>query len=92
MKRYRVGDRHPAHQDLLAGASRRKLAGSVQLSDPDGYEGGDLVVSYGQARAAMPKSRGTLVAFPGWTVHEVEPVTRGERWALIVNGWGPPLR
>jgi predicted 2-oxoglutarate/Fe(II)-dependent dioxygenase YbiX len=40
----------------------------------------------------MPRTRGTLVVFPGWTVHEVEPVTAGERWALIVNGWGPPLR
>jgi len=26
------------------------------------------------------------------TVHEVEPVTSGERWSLIVNGYGPPLR
>ena len=43
-------------------------------------------------RLAMPRTRGTLMAFPGWTVHEVEPVASGERWALIVNGWGPPLR
>jgi hypothetical protein len=25
-------------------------------------------------------------------LHEVEPVTSGERWSLIVNGYGPPLR
>ncbi len=91
-KRYRAGDRHPPHQDLMAGSARRKLAGSVQLSRPDSYDGGNLVMSHTSHRVAMPRTRGTLVAFPGWTVHEVEPVTRGERWALIVNGWGPPLR
>ena len=34
--------------------------------------------------SAAPSS----VSFPAWTVHEVEPVTAGERWALIANGWG----
>ena len=91
-KRYLRGDRHAEHQDLHAGAARRKLAGSVQLSHPDDYEGGDLLVHFTDRRIAMPRTRGTLVALPAWTVHEVEPVTAGERWALIVNAWGPPLR
>lgn len=92
VKRYGVGDRHTRHQDLHARAARRKLAGSVQLSDPGAYEGGDLVVHFAGQRIPMPRARGALVVFPGWTVHEIEAVTAGERWALIVNGWGPPLR
>ena len=68
------------HQDLHAGAAGRKLAGSV------------LVMHFTHHRVAMPRARGTLGAFAGWTLHEVTPVTRGERWALIVNGFGPPLR
>jgi len=93
LKRYGVGDRHPAHTDWHPGASRRKLAGVVQLSDPDDYEGGALVV-HGPAgqRLEMPKTRGTFITFPGWVVHEVKPVTAGERWSLCWNGWGPPLR
>ncbi len=91
-KHYRAGDRHGPHQDLMAGSARRKLAGSVQLSRPDSYEGGNLVMTHASHRVAMPRTRGTLVALPGWTVHEVEPVTQGERWTLIVNAWGPPLR
>jgi len=91
-KRYLPGDRHPGHQDLMAGTARRKLAGSVQLSEPGDYDGGALVMHHGPHHVAMPRTRGALVAFPGWTVHEVEVVTHGERWALIVNGWGPPLR
>ncbi len=92
VKRYGVGERHPEHQDLHAGAARRKFAGVVQLSDPDEYDGGALVVRYAHNRAAMPRTRGTLVAFPGWSNHEVEPITRGERWSLCVNAWGAPLR
>jgi hypothetical protein len=91
-KRYRPGDRHARHQDLHPGAACRKFAGSVQLSHSDDYEGGDLVVHFAGHQVAMPRSRGTLVALPAWTVHEVEPVTSGERWALIVNGWGPALK
>jgi PKHD-type hydroxylase len=77
---------------LHPGAACRKFAGSVQLSDSEDYDGGDLVMHFAHHRVAMPRTRGTLVAFPGWTVHEVEPVTAGERWALVVNGWGPPLK
>ena len=92
VKRYADGDHHSEHQDLHADAARRKMAGSVQLSDPGDYVGGALVMRFAGQRISMPRTRGTMVAFPGWTVHEVEPVTGGQRWALIVNGFGPPLR
>jgi predicted 2-oxoglutarate/Fe(II)-dependent dioxygenase YbiX len=92
VKRYRPGECHTVHQDLHAGAAGRKLAGVVQLSDPDKYDGGALLMRFAHHAVPMPTTRGTLIAFPGWTVHEVEPVTRGERWSLCVNGWGPRLR
>ncbi|MGN6243717.1 MAG: 2OG-Fe(II) oxygenase [Motilibacteraceae bacterium] len=92
VKRYRVGERHVAHQDMHAGAAGRKVAGIAQLSAPEDYEGGALVVHFAGQRLELPGTRGTLIALPGWTVHEVEPVTAGERWSLIVNGRGPRLR
>jgi predicted 2-oxoglutarate/Fe(II)-dependent dioxygenase YbiX len=95
LKRYEVGDSHLAHQDLHPGAARRKFAGVVQLSDPADYAGGALEVIAplgGMSRHAMPRTRGTLIAFPGWTMHEVRPVTAGTRWSLCVNGFGPRLR
>ncbi len=49
-------------------------------------------MSFAHHRIPMPRDRGTLVAFPGWTVHEVTPVTAGERWSPCVNGWGARLR
>lgn len=93
VKSYRCGERHPEHQDLHAGGGgTRKFAGVAQLSDPDSYRGGDLLVRFADHRVVMPRARGALVAFPAWTLHEVSPVVRGERWSLICNANGPKLR
>ena len=92
VKHYRTGEGHPLHQDLHAGAARRKLARVIQLSEPDDYTGGELVMRFADQAVTMPKTLGTLVAFPGWTCHEVRPVTSGQRWSLYVNGRGPALR
>ena len=91
-KRYRQGDEHAEHQDLYGGAARRKVGAIVQLSDPGEYDGGALRVRIGDQYAQLPRERGTLAVWPSWTLHGVEPITRGERWALAVFGYGPPLR
>ena len=40
----------------------------------------------------MPRDRGSVIAMPAWTNHEVTKITKGERWPLIVNANGPKLR
>ena len=93
IKSYTVGEYHPPHQDLHAGAALRKVAGVIMLSDPADYEGGALVAhGMAGARIEMPRVRGTLIAFPSWTMHAVETITAGERWVAYLSGWGPPLR
>ncbi len=67
VKRYRLGEAHPEHQDLHAGAAGRKLAGLVQLSQDDAYSGGDLLMRFAHHAVPVPRALGTLVAFPGWT-------------------------
>lgn len=72
-----------------------KLSSSLQLSAPDEYEGGtvNLIEPRGDfPRVPTPKDKGAVVVFPGWALHEVEPVTAGERWVLLAHGWGPRLR
>lgn len=97
-KRYVEDGGHPAHADWVpdARSQSRKLSSSFQLSAPDAYEGGTLSVrrSNGPDFVALPvpRDRGTVAVFPSWTIHEVAPVTAGERWVLLVNGWGPRLR
>jgi PKHD-type hydroxylase len=51
------------------------------LSDPDSYEGGELVVedTYGGHEVKLPA--GDLIVYPASSLHHVTPVTRGVRLA-----------
>lgn len=62
---------------------RTDISCTLFLSQPDSYDGGELVVqdSYGEQRIKF--SAGDLVMYPGTSVHRVEPVTRGERLACF---------
>ena len=70
----------------------RKLSIVVQLSDPTTYEGGDLILYSGAQGQVVPKDRGLVHFFPSHCLHEVTPVTAGERYSLV--GWvhGAPLK
>jgi len=58
---------------------RTDLSATLFLTDPDEYDGGELVVedTYGQHRVKLPA--GHLVLYPSTSLHLVEPVTRGAR-------------
>ncbi len=60
---------------------RTDVSCTVFLSDPDSYDGGELEVrdTYGSQRVKLPA--GHAVLYPGTSVHQVRPVTRGERLA-----------
>ena len=60
---------------------RTDLSCTVFFSDPDGYEGGELVIHEGQFPTRVKLPAGHAVLYPGTSVHEVTPVTRGERLA-----------
>jgi hypothetical protein len=93
VKQYVTGQHHPEHTDWHpAGGAGRKLVGGVQLSAAGDYTGGDFRFRWAHYDLVLPRAVGTLTVFPGWIAHRVTPVVSGERWALIVNGWGPPLR
>lgn len=92
------GHYYHAHQDaLLVSGDRptqRKLSVTVQLSDPDDYEGGDFLMHHVSAHppADVLRRRGTVLVFPSLVMHEVSRVTRGTRYSLV--GWylGPGWR
>jgi PKHD-type hydroxylase len=67
----------------------RKLSLTVQLSDPDDYEGGALELNMRGEPEAAPRDRGTAIAFPSYALHRVAPVTRGVRRSLVVWTHGP---
>src|SRR5690349_1214112 len=60
---------------------RTDLSATLFLSSPDEYDGGELVIedTYGMQRVKL--QAGDLVLYPGTSLHQVTPVTRGERLA-----------
>tara|TARA_R100000908_G_C3706847_1_gene115056 strand:+ start:125 stop:730 length:606 start_codon:yes stop_codon:yes gene_type:complete len=71
------------HVDRANNFVIRKLSLSVQLSDPKDYEGGDLRLYESNKAKVMQKEQGTLILFPSFILHEVMPVTKGERNSLV---------
>lgn len=67
--------RHPAQW------VRSDISCTLFLSDPADYDGGELVIREPQGEQRVKLPAGDLVLYPGSTLHEVTPVTRGERVA-----------
>lgn len=72
----------------------RKLSLSVQLSDSEDYEGGDLVFYRHSLHnpTLAPKNKGTVILFPSYVLHEVQPVTSGTRKSLVSWVSGPRFK
>jgi len=62
---------------------RTDVSCTVFLAEPDSYEGGELVFTQGSLTHAIKLPAGSVVVYPGDTVHEVRPVTRGARLAAF---------
>lgn len=84
--RYRDGGHYGLHVDsavmqLPDGPMRTDLSATLFLSDPGAYDGGELVIEsqFGAQQVKLPA--GELVLYPSSSLHEVTPVTRGERLA-----------
>jgi len=77
------GDKYGKHVDRALDLVVRKLSISIQLSDPKKYKGGELYLYEGDKGTLMDKKQGTLILFPSYVLHEVMPVTKGERNSLV---------
>ncbi len=61
----------------------RKLSVVIQLSDPSEYEGGELILHNSHDNSFVEKQKGYTIFFPSYTLHEVTPVTKGERFTAV---------
>lgn len=90
---YKKDDFFQWHMDFGPGEnSRRKLSLTVQLSDPNTYEGGDLQFMINDKMVDAPRNKGAVVVFPSFVLHRVTPITSGCRRSIV--GWisGVPYR
>jgi PKHD-type hydroxylase len=88
--RYEGGERFGNHVDnalrLMPGSAERlrtDVSATLFLSDPDDYDGGELLIddTYGAHSVKLPA--GHLIVYPSASLHRVEPVTRGARLACF---------
>ena len=96
---YKEGDHFKTHRDVHPDTRTfnakviRKVSVTVQLTDPDEYEGGVLRLPIDSDMIQhAPKAIGDVTIFPSWYSHGVTKITKGTRYALV--GWqqGPFYR
>jgi PKHD-type hydroxylase len=86
--RYKPGMKYGAHADAayiqLPGATiRSDLSCTVFLNEPKDYEGGELQVRLGDVDLKFKLPPGQAIIYPSDSLHQVVPVTRGERLVAI---------
>ncbi len=88
--RYRPGMTYGDHlDDPIMGTEgvmyRSDIAVTVFLNEPAEYEGGELVIRTASGETAIKSAAGDAVLYPASSIHQVSPVTRGER--LVAVTW-----
>jgi PKHD-type hydroxylase len=86
------GGHYDWHQDYGVAQISRKLSVTAQLTDPDGYEGGDLQIMTASKVAEPGRTRGLIIVFPAYQLHRVTPVKRGTRHSLVAWASGPAFK
>ena len=82
ISKYEVGEYYHDHLDIGPGVlGNRKISLTLQLSYPDSYEGGDLVLDFMDFHAS--RELGSVTLFPSFLKHGVRPVTKGTRYSLV---------
>ncbi len=88
MTKYTVGMNYGQHADapfLPIGQRplRSDLSCTIFLHDPASYDGGELSVQLGSKHIDFKLPPGGAILYPSTTIHQVRPVTRGERLTVI---------
>jgi PKHD-type hydroxylase len=86
--RYDVGMKFGAHVDnairFIPGPNirvRTDLSATLFLTGPEDYDGGELVIEDTYGTQSVKFAAGDMVLYPATSLHRVEEITRGSRWA-----------
>jgi len=86
--RYDQGMHFGAHVDNAlrfpptgGGPIRTDVSVTLFLTDPATYDGGELVIEDTFGTQSVKLEAGSAIVYPSSSLHRVEPVTRGSRWA-----------
>jgi PKHD-type hydroxylase len=62
---------------------RTDVSATLFLTDPDDYDGGELIVEDAYGEHAIKLPTGDMILYPATSLHRVAPITRGSRWAAF---------
>jgi predicted 2-oxoglutarate/Fe(II)-dependent dioxygenase YbiX len=88
---YKKGHYFDWHYDFLHHLTKnRKINFSIQLSDSNDYEGGDLEFF----KLEIPNNReiGSIIIYPSYFPHRVTKITKGTRYSLVGHLNGPEFK
>lgn len=91
---------YQSHQDVFwlnGKPTHRKVSLVLQLTDSSNYEGGqlsfqNLTTDPSKEDYDCMKQIGTIIAFPSFIYHRLEPVTKGKRYSLVAWFEGPKFQ
>ena len=72
--------------------NHRKVSITIQLSNPEDYEGGELELWTGAGIQNVEKHKGCAILFPSYMLHRITPVTQGVRKSLVLWVGGSTFR
>jgi len=88
--RYDVGMRFDTHVDGAIRATpwagprmRADVSCTLFLTEPDEYDGGDLVIEHSYGATSVRLEAGSMILYPAASLHRVTEVTRGSRWSAF---------
>lgn len=87
--RYEGGETYGDHIDgairpLAKGRMRADLSATLFLSDPDSYEGGELIIAAPGGENAVKLAAGDMILYASGARHRVTPVLQGQRDAAVL--------
>lgn len=86
INKYGPGETYGWHFDNhLIKTQRTDISFTVFLSDPQSYEGGELVLKYPELTKKIKGKQGQILIYPTGVLHKVNEVTKGERISMV--GW-----
>jgi PKHD-type hydroxylase len=88
LSRYAAGMKYGAHTDaaflpVAPAPLRSDVSCTIFISKPDEYHGGELLIHLGTEAVGIKGAAGSAVFYPSTTLHEVVPVSAGERIVMI---------
>lgn len=87
--KYGQGMNYGAHVDSafmgpVGSRMRSDLSMTIFLKEPAEYEGGELVLEQAGANYAIKLPAGQAILYPTYALHQVNPVTSGERLVCVL--------